>query len=468
MNKKDNTKTNDEDRFEYSADMDSNVAWWKHLPIGSEHIIREIAAERILHELLDKVNKRDSVEYNVIRNVVQEFPGTCYKTYEFQWEDGTSRHLMPLAMICCLCPPLETVQAVYKANPGAILVQEPYKQALPFHLVSAFEASVNVVEFIYSKHKSAIATERNDGVYPIHLACGFYLGDPSVLNFLLRQYPQGASKVCTVIEWSPLHSACHGGVSHVPILERLHQLEPTMINRRDKHGRTPLHLACRSNKGNGAVVKFLVRTAPANINVRDTLEWWTPLFLACVYQPPSVIQALLEVVDISTIRTTDARTGDTLLHWASMGNHQHPESIEFLAQRFPHMLLQQTTDNAQATPLCRAVEHGAPLETIRILIQYGPRALFVDNGAGLRPLLAAKANGNYNDHHRSLSAGVLSFRGGRRRTAAAATTANLVESVNRNSSNYTKELVELLKQSEKTHRACAHPNPLWGFTSRGS
>ncbi|KAL7572728.1 hypothetical protein ACA910_008998 [Epithemia clementina (nom. ined.)] len=465
------------------SESEEQECWWKHLPIGAEHIVRSMAAEVILHELLDKVvidsddnddgdddkkekksdeKKEDCasnscIQFDVIRRLVQEFPGTCYKSYRFRWEDGSTRDLLPLAMICCLHPSLETVKAVYEANPGAISVSEPYKQALPFHLASAFEASLDVLEFVYSKHPDAIATPRNDGVYPLHLACGFYLGNSSVINFLLNEYPQGAQKVCTVIEWSPLHSACHGGVPDVSLLERLHNLDPTMMHQTDKHGRTPLHLACRSRKGNPQAVEYLVRTAPGSLNVRDNLDGWTPLFLASVRQPPAVIEAMLSVAaDWDTIRTADARTGDTLLHYAAILNSA--PAVEFLAQRFPHMLYMRTTDNAQATPLARAIEHAAPLDNIRVLIHQGPRALFIANGAGRRPLLLA-TNNIQKYHHLSSRRQPFYQRG-----FFSSTSSSSKEKNDHDASQYQKELVELLKQSEKTYRAC-RMSSLVGFYS---
>ena len=428
----------------------NNKCLWKSIPIGAERIVRGIAAERILHELLDIVNATQevTVQQQVICNIVCEFPETCQKKFEFRWEDGSTRQLLPLAVLCCLDPTLTTIQTVYEAYPNAISVREPYKKALPFHLATAFEASLDVVQYLYSKNKLAIQTERLDGVYPIHLACGFYRGDASVLNFLLEEYPESASKVCTIIEWSPMHSACHGGVTDLEFLQKLHALDPTMIHKGDKHGRTPLHLACRSRKGNPQMIQFLVQNAPTTIHVRDALDGWTPLFLACLHQSPPVIEALLDCMDDANVRRmVDTGTGCTILHWAAMGNT--PDAVQVLAQRFPDLLLVQTQDTTRETPLCRAVAMRAPMETIRILIQYGPQAMWMENSAGLRPLQLAM-----NLHQPMSPLRALAFRIQHNSYYVNNNNNNDNNSDNNNNNRNQnhKEVIEFLKYSERQYR----------------
>eukprot|EP00522_Entomoneis_paludosa_P015969 CAMPEP_0172459606 /NCGR_PEP_ID=MMETSP1065-20121228/33352_1 /TAXON_ID=265537 /ORGANISM="Amphiprora paludosa, Strain CCMP125" /LENGTH=425 /DNA_ID=CAMNT_0013214349 /DNA_START=88 /DNA_END=1365 /DNA_ORIENTATION=- len=368
---------------------DDDYSAFASLPKGAECIIRQIAAEQILAQVLNKVNDRENVDYRVIYDVVKEFPGTCFRSYNVVWEDGSTRQLLPLAIICCLRASLDTVKAVYDANPDAVFTKEPFKDALPFHLACAFEASLEVVEFIHFKNTKAIETPRNDGVLPLHLASGFYLGEPSVVNFLIDQCPDSANKVCNLIRWSPLHSACHGGVRDTAVLERLHQLNPAMIDQNDRHGRTPLHLACRSRSGNAPAIDFLVKASPAAVNIEDELDGWTPVFLVCIHQSPDTIEALLDSMPPNSL-TVMPHGGSTLLHWAAIANS--PESVDYLARRFPEMLKHQTTDGAKDTPLSCAIDNDAPLENIKVLIERYPAALYMKDGIGRRPLIAAKVN----------------------------------------------------------------------------
>jgi len=363
---------------------------WRDLPIGAEHIVKQIAAEQILEELLDKINDRDSVQHDVIRNVVAEFPATCQRSYQVIWEDGTVRQMLPLWIICCLCPPISTVKAVYEAYPEAVLIHEPCKNSLSLHLAAAFEASLEVIQFIYSKHEAAVKSPRNDGVLPIMLALSYYVGDPAVVNFLIDQYPESASKVCNGIQWSPLHSAAHGGVSDINILRRLHEQDHSMIHSADKHGRIPIHLACLSKRGNPELVQFLMKTAPETATVEDNLFGRTPIHLLCINQAPETIRVMLDMLP-NQGDTANTYGGASILAWAAMKNS--PESVDYLARRFPYMLSVPTMDEAHYTPLYCAIYNDAPIETMRILIEHYPQALFTLDGSGRRPLRAARSSG---------------------------------------------------------------------------
>jgi len=306
------------------------------------------------------------------------------------WEDGTIREMLPLWIICCLCPPLDTVKAIYEANPEAIYVKEPCKQSLSMHLAAAFEAPLEIVQFIHSKNDRAVRTPRNDGVYPIHLACGYYRGDPSVINYLLDQYPEGATKVCSVIHWSPLHSASHGGISDLDVMKRLHNADPSMIRSQDRHNRTALHLACLSKHGNPALIEFLMQTAPETAGVEDNLFGRTPLHLLCINQAPDTIRVMLDLLP-ETVDISNTYGGASILAWAAMKNT--PQAVDYLARRFPHMLSLPTQDEARYTPLYCAIYNDAPIETMNVLIEHYPQALFTLDGSGRRPLRAARSSG---------------------------------------------------------------------------
>mmetsp|Transcript_22921 Transcript_22921/g.47821 ORF Transcript_22921/g.47821 Transcript_22921/m.47821 type:complete len:293 (-) Transcript_22921:678-1556(-) len=238
------------------------------LPVGAEQIVKLIAAEEILHQMLNnKLGHPDWLEHEALSQLLLQYPGICLRTYEFKWEDGQTRELYPFAMLCCMKPPLSLVELMYNSNPKAIAMRESRRGSLPLHYACAFEASLDVVQFLFSKHPDAVKTPRKDMVFPIHLACGYYMGQPEVINFLLDQYPNGASQRCSDLYWFPLHSAAQGGAP-VSVMERLHSIFPDSITGLDKYGKTPLHTACRS-KGNSENVAFLVRVGREALNMED-------------------------------------------------------------------------------------------------------------------------------------------------------------------------------------------------------
>lgn len=377
------TKTNKKKKPKASCIL--AVDRWS-LPIGAEGIIRLLAAEEILHQMLNnKLGHPEKLEQEALKDLVQQFPGACLRTYEFRWEDGQTRQLYPFAMLCCLRPSLWLVEVFYKANPKAISIQESKRGSLPIHYSCAFEASLDVVQFLHEKHPSGAATPRKDQVYPLHLACGYYRGQPDVINFLLDKYPSGARHRCTDLYWFPLHSAAQGGAP-VSALERLYHLYPEGVTGLDKYGKTPLHTACRS-KGNLENVAFLIQVGPEALQMED-YGHFKPIFLAAMYQTPDVIQLLLQ----HTRERVD-NLGATLLHWAAVRNAANV--VDFLARTFPEMLTARTRDRDQYTPLLGACLNDGSVDSIRVLLRHNRQALYLADGDGRMPLQAAiHANAN--------------------------------------------------------------------------
>ena len=277
------------------------------------------------------------------------------------------------------------LKILFQANPKAISVRESKRGSLPLHYATAFEASLEVVQFLHSKYPEAVRSPRKDFVYPLHLSCGCYSGSPDVINFLLDEYPDGASKRCTDLYWFPLHSAAQGGAP-VAVMERLFAIHPDSVTGRDKYGKTPLHTACR-NKGNLDNVAFLVRIGPEALRMED-YGHFKPIFLAAMYQSPDIIRLLLD-------HTQDRvdQLGATLLHWASVRNTK--EAVEFLAGQFPDMLTARTRDHDRFTPLLGACVNEGPIENIKALIQHNRDTLDMKDGNGHTCLQAAlNANAN--------------------------------------------------------------------------
>ena len=369
------------------------------LPQGAEQIVRQIASEQILFELMGDIFSmavvglrtskqrqalKNKAEFTVMRNVVQEFPATCQRRYEFRWEDGTTRNLYPLAALCCLSPPLDVVQAVYLANSGAAKVAETNRESLPLHYACGFGASVDVVQFLYNSHPDAICAGRTDMVTPLHIACAYFKGgEPDVINFLLDKYPQGSRQVATDMGWLPIHSAAHGGAS-LPVLKRLADLHPGSLEIIDSNGRTPLHVACE-RKGNLESIAYLLAKAPQLIDMEDGSRF-TPITLAAMHQTVPVIELLLSHHEV-----LEDHHGVTLLHMAAFQNTA--DVIDFLAKRHPYMITARVRDADMYTPLLAACRHDASADVVRALIQHDRSTLNMADGDGRPPIESARDAG---------------------------------------------------------------------------
>lgn len=369
------------------------------LPLGSEHIIKQIVAEQILFDLLeDKLKASELVRFDWICSLVKEYPGVCHRMYDFHWMDGSGsiRRLYPLSMLCCLKPPLFVIEAAYNANPNAVQAVEATHGSLPLHFLSAFESDIEVVRFVHDKYEQAITIGRKDSVLPLHLALLYYKGEPSVVHYLLDKYPQGATKSFGHADWSVLHAAVSGLVPDESLLTRIYSLHPESILSRDSHLQTPLHLAMdigferfesRScHRHVPTLITFLVRNGPQAMELEDG-SGWMPIFLAAIHHPLNILKILLHLQP--NVTTVNRHSGVTILHLAAA--HNKIEVVEYLAQTFPEMLTAQTHDEERDTPLSWACYSNAPLEIIRTLVRYGPRALFMTDAWGRTlPQVAAR------------------------------------------------------------------------------
>lgn len=364
------------------------------LPPGAEYIVRQIAAEHILAAELGDIYGMAMVgqlpkqvtrkaEFETIRRIVDEFPGTCQREYFYRWEDCTVRRLYPLAALCCLRPNLETVKSVYGAYPDAIQSAEDSRRSLPLHYACGFGASFEVVHFLFTAYPKAITSCRTDMVSPLHLACAYYNGEPDVINFLLNQWPQGASQTATDMGWLPLHSSAHGGVPP-SILERLVEAYPQSITTLDSKGRSPLHIACE-RKGNLQTVKFLLSKAPQMASREDESRF-TPVSLAAMHQSVEVLQVLLNHNEM-----LEDQHGVTLLHMAAFQNDV--EVIDFLAKEYPYMVTARVRDGDMYTPLLAACRHSASVDVVRALIQHDRSTLNMPDGEGRPPIESARQAG---------------------------------------------------------------------------
>ena len=375
----------------------THVERWD-LPQGAEYIIRQIAAEQILFELLGDIfsmaqvgneskGEKRTADFSTVLSIAKEFPAACQRQYEFMWEDGANRALYPLAALCCLRPPADVVKVVHEAYPDAISMIEETRESLPVHYACGFGASLEVVEYLIESYPDSIRACRTDSVTPLHLACAYYANSPDVISYLLDQFPEGAQQAATDMTWLPIHSASHGG-AHVSVMERLYKLNPPCVLSADSKGRTPLHIACE-RKGNFEGVKFIVSKAPQLCGVEDDSRF-TPLSLAAMHQDVDTLKLLLEHSEI-----LEDQHGVTLLHMAAFQNTV--DVIDWLATKYPAMVRARVRDSDMYTPLLAACRHDAPVEVVRALIQHDPRTLNMPDGEGRPPIESARQAGADNE-----------------------------------------------------------------------
>ncbi|KAL7574732.1 hypothetical protein ACA910_017296 [Epithemia clementina (nom. ined.)] len=363
------------------------------LPPGAEQIIRQIAAEQILFELLGDIfsmaivgqtskKKIKKAKFTLVRSVCKEFPAVCQRRYEFRWEDGATRELYPLAALCCLRPPLDVLDVVFQANKSAVEFAETFRASLPMHYACGFGASLEVVQYLYQVYPDSVSIGRTDMVTPLHLACAYYKGGESdVIDFLLDKHPDGSKQLAT--DMLPLHSAAHGGAP-LPVLERLVKLMPESTAATDCNGRTPLHVACE-RKGNLKGVQFLLSQAPETIDTENDSRF-TPISLAAMHQSVEVLELLLDHSE-----ALEDHQGVTLLHMAAFQNTA--DVIDYLAEKYPYMIRARVRDSDRYTPLLAACRHEASPDVVRALIRHDPTTLNMPDGDGRPPIESARQAG---------------------------------------------------------------------------
>ena len=113
----------------------------------------------------------------------------------------------------------------------------------------------------------------NDGLTPLHLACG--RGHLEIANLLLDR-GSTAIDVKTYSWQTPLHLSCRNG--HVEIATLLLDRGSTAIDEKDNDGQTPLHLACR--RGHVEIATLLLDRGSTAIDEENGYGH-TPLYVAC-------------------------------------------------------------------------------------------------------------------------------------------------------------------------------------------
>ncbi|KAL7565490.1 hypothetical protein ACA910_012228 [Epithemia clementina (nom. ined.)] len=375
--------------------------WWHNIPKGAEAIVKGIAAERVLVDLLDNrlaapkhvvpntarattttttttttaahttpttatpnhnnnschntgtttpataATKSSSgcfgggggtgVDFEAVYRLMETYPGLCHKTFEFQWDNDDTRYLTPLAILCCF----------------------PH-------------TPVSLLQLVYDNYPAALQTrEARKGCLPFHYACTF---DASVeaLDFLYRNYPPAIQ--------TPRHD-----------------------------GMYPLHLAIYF-KADLAIVKQLVKYWPQALKQCD-FEHWNALHAAARGQASIAVvryldQALREQEQQQESATTPPNelAADTQLQQPQEGATANSASANAEGQNdaVPATTNATTTtvtslqdycaavDDKGRTPLHLACRKPGNLAVIQYFVEQAPHTLWMEDGASsTTPLFAA-------------------------------------------------------------------------------
>ncbi|KAL7572694.1 hypothetical protein ACA910_008969 [Epithemia clementina (nom. ined.)] len=326
-----------------------------------------------------------SIDVDAVMQLVKQCPAVCQETFLFVGKDGQSRYLHPLALICTFKPTLELVQTVNEAYPRAVSAQEPSRGSLPLHYAAAYEAPLEVLQYLVSKHPNGLKACLTENISPLDLACYHFSKERRScgnIRFLLSAYPEAAGEKCNEHHWYPLHSAVSSGASLHSVILPLFKAYPKAISSLGKGAVSPLHIAAKQ-QNYARVTEFLVANSPMEILTTEDQEGHTPLTYAAMHQTARVIASLVGRLPEAHVQR--GYRGWTLLHLAAVYNHNlQSDAVTYLAKRFPHQLTSLTW-HCRSTPLHLACRKGAPLDNIKTLARLNRDVLQITDGCGKTP-----------------------------------------------------------------------------------
>lgn len=99
------------------------------------------------------------------------------------------RGATPLHIACWQNPPLQVIEALIEAFPGAIKDQDVHGDT-PLHVaLTNPETSVHVIRTLIKSCPDAPSIANKEGLYPLHKACR-YGASEQVIDILLETYPK--------------------------------------------------------------------------------------------------------------------------------------------------------------------------------------------------------------------------------------------------------------------------------------
>jgi ankyrin repeat protein len=303
------------------------------------------------------------------------------------------------------CRNVELVEYLLNTFPDLVQVKSKAGKT-PLH-VAASVGSVRLCKLFVRHWPEAVREPSNDGTLPVHEAAS--AGKKDALTYLVRQWPESAREK-TADGWLPLHSAVQvrpatnpemtDAVEMVNFILREH---PEGVWDATTHcGLLPLHVAVGTGRGAGSdesngrdarnqvarhaqlqFVQLLVRLAPASVRVMSNegmLPFHTAIDVGCsVPAARFLLQTWPDVIDFKT------GEGYSALHLAASRGDPMLELVEFVAGQRPALLDEKTNDGQ--LPVHFAVRfYPQPLEVVKFLVERRPQSLAHADADGALPL----------------------------------------------------------------------------------
>jgi hypothetical protein len=117
---------------------------------------------------------------------------------------------------------------VYKSFPKAITEKETKNYSKPLHYACAFQAPLQIIQFLIKNHREAIEQKDRSGNLPLHLSL-VYDSPEDVCIFLLDSYPNAITERDRKGRMS-IHIAMQSTTITSFVLEKLLSLQPEAIN----------------------------------------------------------------------------------------------------------------------------------------------------------------------------------------------------------------------------------------------
>lgn len=325
-----------------------------------------------------------------------------------------------LAILCAtnrwVPTPLDLIQLMHESNPASIstMTQQncPSKnnstnastrasssisstqgRCLALHLASQCpQTPAHVMTYLIHQYPQALQKRDVQGKLPLHYACSSREARVETVNVMMDTFSMGANhgdkKGFFPFDWAIRKGA------PAAVLDRLTRDFTNVLTKRDSRGQTNLHHACKMKHALYETIEFLVQRAPQCIHILDHGRK-SPLQYAALCQPLSVLKLLLSHIPPNTEPVVMDMSGYNLLHYAVLANTT--DVVDFLATKFPHMLLEPTQDLDDRIPLHLLLygRHAfsfvhSKLRISKVLVRHNPASLLVGDGLGQSPLSIAE------------------------------------------------------------------------------
>jgi ankyrin repeat protein len=251
----------------------------------------------------------------------------------------------------CGDAPLETVQMVVNAFPGALRVTDDLGR-LPLH-VAAKNARLPLLAYLVEKFPQAIRTKTHQDLLPLHILLNRVWGsDLCIIQFFVQQWPES-------------------------------------VQAPDAKGNLPLHLAVRPCKHQVEQSRYLLEQFPMALRVQND-DGELPLHIAASAMRPEIIQLLLDACPESAqVRNP---SGQLPVHIAALT--EIPQAGPFF-EHWPDSVYEQDSDGR--LPL-HALVGGryteSFMENVRDHARLAPRTLLVADSKGRLPVHVAVTSGS--------------------------------------------------------------------------